>query len=184
MTLAMASARASLTTMTTSENDFWRDIPGFEGAYKVSRDGDVVRVKTGRVLRPTTCQNGYQKVSLSVGGVVTYHLIHRLVAAAFLERKNPLAIEVNHKNFNKADNRIENLEWVTPEENIAYSYMNGQTDFHRPIRRTNKSGCAGVSRHGNGWTAKINIDGVCRYLGYYATLEDAIAARKTAEVET
>lgn len=108
--------------------EMWKDIPGFEGAYQVSNMGRVKSLtrkvwnytKPGIILRPGAKENGYLHVGLSYGGKREKHAhVHRLVAQVFIPNPNNLP-EVNHKNLNKADNRVENLEWCTSKYNKAH----------------------------------------------------------------
>jgi hypothetical protein len=116
----------------------WKAIPGFEGRYEVSDCGRVrsvphevaigngaYRVTQAHLLKPQLARNGYLMVSL--GRKHKHMSIHRLVAAAFLP--NPFdSPEVNHKNLNKTDNRVSNLEWVTKHENMEHAHENGAFD--------------------------------------------------------
>ena len=76
------------------------------------------RKKEGRVLSPGMAGAGYQFVCLVVDGGRLQRYVHRLVAIAFLDDQKEY---VNHKNGIKTDNRVENLEWVTPTENMVHS---------------------------------------------------------------
>lgn len=96
--------------------------------YQVSNMGRVKSLtrkvwnytKPGRILKPGAKENGYLHVGLSNGLNVEKHAhVHRLVAKAFIPNPNNYP-EVNHKNMNKADNRVENLEWCTPRYNKAH----------------------------------------------------------------
>ncbi len=102
--------------------EIWKNIKDYEGFYQVSNIGNVKRI--GRnILAKGTHTNGYYMVRLSKKGIKKCHLIHRLVAIAFIpndKNKN----EINHKNLIKKDNRIENLEWVTHKENIHHAIRN------------------------------------------------------------
>ena len=106
-----------------------KPIAGYEGLYSVTRDGRIYRhkrkkVKAGWVkLRSNT---EYARVPLTnVDGKRKWHHVHRLVAVAFLP--NPLnKPQVNHLNFNKHDNRMDNLEWVTFRENWEHARDNGR----------------------------------------------------------
>lgn len=108
--------------------EIWKDIEGFYGFYQVSNMGRVRSLtrkvwnytKKGKILNPQSKPNGYLNVCLSNGEIRQKHAyIHRLVASAFIP--NPMGLsEINHKNFDKTDNRVENLEWCTSKENKAH----------------------------------------------------------------
>jgi len=106
----------------------WKEIPGYEGLYLVSSDGDIValpkksRTKS-RLMKP--CLRGrdylkYQCIRLTKDGKGKIHSVHRLVAEAFLPNPEGLP-EVNHKDRNPMNNRVDNLEWCTRQYNIEYS---------------------------------------------------------------
>lgn len=113
------------------DNEIWKDIPDYEGFYQASNLGRIkscdrpnvkcrgngLRTTKGKILSQSNTTNGYLKTSLCINNVTTYHFVHRLVAAAFLGKSN---LVVNHKNENKKDNRIENLEYLTNVENLLY----------------------------------------------------------------
>jgi len=111
----------------------WRPISGREGSYEVSSAGRVrslERFRRGRGGHPTrvparlmklTPNRGYLGLSLGVG---RYVQVHRLVAVAFLPNPGNLP-EVNHKDGNKANNAVENLEWVTHCENGRHASRTG-----------------------------------------------------------
>src|SRR4051812_23303084 len=101
----------------------WRTIPGYEGSYEASDDGQIrsveryVRVGRGegflrhhsaRVRSLNTDKAGYKRVTLKTGGVSRNHLVHHLVLEAFVGPK-PDCMECRHLNGNPADNRLENL---------------------------------------------------------------------------
>lgn len=104
----------------------WRDVVGFEGIYKVSNYGHVRTVKTGRLrkINPDT-QTGYMKLTLSLPGSKLKCLsVHRMVAKAFLPNYDNLP-EVNHKDLDKCNNIVTNLEWSTREDNYRHALDNG-----------------------------------------------------------
>ena len=97
----------------------WKDITGYEGLYLVSNLGNIKSVKTGKLKSKCDNGRGYQVVNLYKNGKQKMHTVHRLVATAFIENPENLP-EVNHKDENKKNNSIENLEWCTTEYNQKY----------------------------------------------------------------
>jgi hypothetical protein len=78
------------------------------------------------MLKPYV-NTGYRKVNLSKLNVVTIRTVHSLVAEAFIPKpETNEELEVNHKNFDRQDNRVENLEWVTPERNKKHAAEHGR----------------------------------------------------------
>ncbi len=116
----------------------WKDIKGFEGRYKVSNEGRVksidsviitgrgVRHYTEHFLTPAAIKNGYLKVYLSSEKKSKWYLIHRLVAEAFIENPDNLP-EINHKDENTSNNKVENLEWCDRKYNINYGTRTSKT---------------------------------------------------------
>jgi hypothetical protein len=98
--------------------EIWKDIPGYEGLYKVSNLGNVFSLRCKRCLAQQTVKGGYLLVPLTPGKK-RFWLVHRLVAMAFIPNPDNLP-EVNHKDENTANNRVENLEWCTRKYNAHY----------------------------------------------------------------
>lgn len=100
----------------------WKRIAGYED-YEISDTGLVRSLKRGgtRVLSPRkNGRNGYLFVSLCKEGKAKHIFVHRLVAEAFVP--NPLGLEtVNHKDEDKTNNQVSNLEWLTRGDNVRYS---------------------------------------------------------------
>lgn len=96
----------------------WREIEYFNN-YEVSTDGKVRNKKTRRVLKPIDNGQGYLQVDLYVNGKGTSKRINRLVAEAFIPNPEKLP-QVNHINEIKADNRVDNLNWMTAKENANH----------------------------------------------------------------
>lgn len=100
----------------------WIPIRGYENLYEVSSFGNVKSIKRGILLKPYTHKNGYRSVSLWYKNKKKNKLIHRLVAEAFLPNPNNME-EVNHKDENKANNRLDNLEWCSHLYNMNYGHI-------------------------------------------------------------
>lgn len=106
--------------------EIWRDIKNYEGIYEVSNLGRIKSIsrngtiKENRILKPNKVM-GYSQVGLQKYGTRKYKKIHRLVAEAFIPNPENKK-EVNHKDGNKANNCVDNLEWVTTSENQLHSY--------------------------------------------------------------
>lgn len=128
-------------------NEEWRSIPGYEGLYEVSNDGQVRRLagspkcRKTRTLKLNPTPKGYVVVALSKRGVVTNVEVHRLVMWAFVGEQG--VSWVNHINGIKVDNHLENLEYVTPGENLKHAYATGlmppRYGSKNPAARTTES---------------------------------------------
>lgn len=111
------------------EPEIWKAIEGFEGLYEVSNLGRVKSThRASKILKYGFSGgrgiNRYPTVNLRKYGHAKNGLIHRLVAIAFLDNpKNKR--EVNHKDGNKLNNHVDNLEWCTRKENCAHSSQSG-----------------------------------------------------------
>ena len=105
--------------------EIWKDISGFEGVYEISSYGRVRSVKSGKILSTSKCGGcrGYLSVCLSKNGKRYGKLVHRLVAEAFIPAVEGLS-EVNHKDEDKTNNRVENLEFCDHKYNMNYGTRN------------------------------------------------------------
>jgi len=106
--------------------DGWLPVPGFEKYYDINIDGRVrskQKKNVGRILTQRR-DSGYISVKLNRDCAYTTQYIHRLIALAFIDNPHSKPV-VNHKNGIKTDNRIENLEWVTHQENSQHAYLLG-----------------------------------------------------------
>ena len=111
------------------EKEIWKDIPGFEGLYQASNQGRIrsldrevrgkygnIAVKKGKILSLAKASNGYLVVTLWKDLKKTVKRVHRLVYEAF-NGPIPEGMQINHISEDKTDNRLENLNLMTPKEN-------------------------------------------------------------------
>lgn len=124
--------------MQTISKEEYRVIPSYGGCYEVSakgivksvertvigRDGVEYPVKERTLSPHKNSQVQYLQVQLWRNNTGSHHYVHRLVAQAWIPNPRNLP-EVNHKNGNRLDNQVENLEWCTNQENIAHSIATG-----------------------------------------------------------
>ena len=99
--------------------EVWKDIKGYEGLYQISNTGKVKGLKRNKVLKPILQRSGYYYVDLQR----KRRLVHRLVAEAFIDNPDNLP-EVNHKDEDKVNNSVENLEWCDSKYNANYGTRN------------------------------------------------------------
>lgn len=117
-------------------------IPGYEGRYSIDKVGNVYSHYSKRLLKPKIDKDGYKEVALSRNGKTKYFRVHRLVAITFIPNPNNYPL-VNHKDENKANNAINNLEWCTTKYNDNYGSRNlkiSQTKQTRPVLQIDDRG--------------------------------------------
>lgn len=116
--------------------EIWKPIEWSEGRYLISNLGRIKstdwfcdyadgtkRIKKGHLLHPSILKCGYAQVKLQYKGKRKHFYLHRLIAEAFIENPNNLPY-INHKDENKTNNNVSNLEWCTFEYNINYGTRN------------------------------------------------------------
>ena len=108
---------------TININDFRQT--EYEG-YLVNADGDVLSIKGKEpILLSPFLRHGYQRVTLFENGKKFNVSVHRLVAIAFIDNPDPnIYTEINHKDENKTNNNVNNLEWCTHLYNLNYGTRN------------------------------------------------------------
>ncbi len=119
----------------------WRDIKGYEGLYQVSNLGRVKSLKKKtfaginggiyitrkeRILNYSKDHKGYLRVNLCINKISKKYFVHRLVAGTFLDNPNNLP-QVNHKDENKENNYVSNLEYCTQKYNVNYGSRTEKT---------------------------------------------------------
>lgn len=129
----------------------WRPVLGWEGIYEVSNYGKIKSLRRGvnsrhgtriireKILNPRKTKYGYLVFSatLKSGGFVTKR-VHRAVAEAFINKTNPAANYVNHKDGVRHNNKLENLEWVTPQQNTDHAKEFLGCEWHGERNKTSK----------------------------------------------
>lgn len=127
----------------------WKNIKGYEEIYKISDKGEIwskdrlcidkkgrKRFRKGMKLNPDIAPNGYYRITFSKNGKKVQKYLHRLIAEYFIPNPNNLP-QVNHKDGNKLNCKIENLEWVTVQENVIHAYKNGLINRARGNKHPN-----------------------------------------------
>lgn len=113
-------------------DEIWKavNVPVYSDVYEVSTLGRVRR-RDKNVLKSAIRAAGYLGVSLSNKGVCTTYSVHRIVALTFLDKPSDKNT-VNHKNGNKQDNRMQNLEWCSEKDNVHHAL---ETSLTKPSKR-------------------------------------------------
>ena len=114
-------------------NEIWKEIPGYEGYFEVSNLGNFrskdriikykqngTRLYPGKPLKVELMQDGYSRIVLMKEAIRKRYMCHRLVAETFIPNPNNLPY-VNHKDGNRSNNYVDNLEWCTQSENEQHS---------------------------------------------------------------
>jgi len=158
-----------------------KDIPGYEGLYQINPQGQIRSIKRqgskGLIKKTPLSHKGYCGIRLHKDGVGRSYIVHRLIAQAFIP--NPYNLpQVNHKDGNKTNNHVNNLEWVDQSGNMKHAYSNGLKVAPSGIKNgrakltevqvINIRHCKGAATH----RELANIFGVSKYLIH------AIHARK------
>ena len=145
-----------------TNEEIWCPIKGYEGLYEVSDKGRVRSMKFGkeRILSPGKLQNGYLRVNFCKNGEKKNLLVHRLVAQAFIPNPDNMT-EVNHKDEDKDNNSVQNLEWCDRKYNVNYGNRNQMVSMKlsKPILQYTKSG-----EFVREWKSTYDVE---RNLGYF-----------------
>ena len=132
-----------------AKREIWRDIKGYEGLYQVS---DYGRIKTlerkiqhgnysytrrERIMSQSIDKDGYMRIGLTKNKKHITCQVHRIVAETFLENNKGFTV-VNHKDYDRTNNKASNLEWCDSKYNVQYSLC------RRPITQNKKVGKSGL----------------------------------------
>lgn len=109
----------------------FRPVVGYEGLYEVSDTGIVRGVKSGKTLKYAYTYNGYRRVSIYRDAKKKTVMVHRLVAMSFLGLPPSEHYQINHKDGDKTNNTVSNLEWCTPSENVKHSFTIGIREHNK-----------------------------------------------------
>ena len=149
--------------------EIWTDIKGYNGKYQVSNAG---RIKNkDKIMTPINNGNGYLYITLSSNGERKNHYIHRLVAETFLDNPDNKTV-VNHKDYDKTNNAVNNLEWVTQRENVRYSKCNMTGKKHKCKTNTGEFYISFRTQKG---LYRVTVNK--KEYGAYKTLKEAITKR-------
>lgn len=100
-----------------------KDVKGYEGLYAITEDGRVWGYKRSRYVKPYLRPDGYLQIILHKNGCAKTHKIHRLVAETYIDNPDNLS-QINHKDEDKLNNHINNLEWCDAKYNSNYGTRN------------------------------------------------------------
>ena len=103
--------------------EIWKDVQGYEGLYKISNFGKVLRVKDSKLLSYYLNNKGYCCLSLYKEGKTYHPTVHRLVAIHFVDNPDNLK-QVDHIDCNKENNKASNLEWCNQQDNYNHGMVN------------------------------------------------------------
>ena len=149
--------------------EIWKDIQDYESTYQVSNFGNI---KGCNGLRKLDNSNGYSKLTLHLNSKKHKFYAHRLVAIHFIPNPNNLP-QVNHKDGDKFNNHIDNLEWVSRIENMCHAKM--------LIKKSSIYTGVYWSTDKSKWIAEIGINYKHIYIGRFDNEEDAYKARHQYE---
>ena len=155
--------------------EVFKDVPNYESIYQISNFGRVKSFKSGkeRILKLSVNNRGYQNVLLCENGNKKNMKVHTLVAIAFLGFiPNEKDSVIDHKNGNKTDNHLENLQIISQRENIKKHHFDKKGfvgyDWHKQTKK---------------WRSRIYLDNKFVHLGLFEEEKDALKAYEIANQE-
>ena len=152
----------------------WKLIEGFDGIYSVSNYGEVRNNKTGRLMKQKKNEKGYLRLGLRKNGKTKCMRVHRLVAQAFIPNPDNKP-DVNHIDFDKENNCVNNLEWVTCKENNDYSFGNRKRSSGINYKKVSNTGEKHIS-YQNGYYV-VRMFGKKYFCKSFKNIEDAKKCR-------
>jgi hypothetical protein len=153
--------------------EIYKDVIGYEGIYKVSNLGNVKSLigNNEKILKLCRNGSGYSTVNLHINSIMKTRTVHQLVAGAFLNHKpSRYELVINHKDFNRSNNNVDNLEIVTTRENANQKHLKSSSQY------------TGVSwdKNRNKWSSQIVINKKLKFLGRFINELDASKAYQKA----
>lgn len=158
--------------------EIWKDIEGYEGQYQISSLGrvksleritrfknrDSIRKEPEKILAYKKHHKGYVKAQLRKRDILKSYFVHRLVAQAFLPNTENKET-VNHKDGDKLNNTIENLEWMSNTENMQHAYRTGIRD-NKKLHEKQKKPVAQYTKDGQLVAKYPSIDDAVKATGF------------------
>lgn len=119
----------------------WKDIPGYEGLYRVNPHGEIWSLISNKKLQPSFSHDGYKQFNLHKEKKAFIMMAHRAVATTFIPNPDNLPC-VNHKDENKLNNDVDNLEWCTYRYNNMYRGASRKraSSFCKKVKQYDKDG--------------------------------------------
>lgn len=151
--------------------EIYKDVIGYEGIYQISNLGNVKSCTTGLIRNYYLEKNGYYSIRLYKNNIGKTRKVHQLVAESFLNHKRcGHKLVVNHIDFNKANNKVDNLEIVTNRENSNRKHLKSTSKY------------IGVhwNKEDKKWKSSITINGKTKHLGYFTDESEASEAYQEA----
>ena len=152
--------------MSNIYKEIWKDIEGYEGIYQISNYGKIKSFhKDEKILKPRKVKDGYLMICLHKNGKGRNYQVHRLVAKHFIDNFDE-KLTINHKDYNKENNRIDNLEIMTHYDNVC--------DY---FKKVSKTGYVGINKQHNKYRVRYKK----KTIGYYKDLDEAISILKQCQ---
>lgn len=157
--------------------EIWKDVPNYEGLYQVSNLGNVKSLSKiindkklkEKLLTPCKNSGGYLWVKFTINKIEKSFSVHRLVALTFLGESK---LVVNHKDLNKLNNSLENLEYLSQRENNHH--------YTSTLKKSSKYIGVIWDKHRNKWMAKIKKNGKSFHIGRFDNELEASNAYQNA----
>lgn len=163
------------------KKEYWKDIPGYEGMYQCSTYGNVrsldryiqghsgkYQFKKGQDIIPRKNKNGYLQFALNKDSERKMVYVHIIIAETFLKKDNLCKCTVNHKDGNKINNSVDNLEWCSYSQNNKHAY----DELHR-----------NVSKEGARRKEIYFIDTKTKSMKYYESIAEASRSIKLSHTQ-